>query len=159
MARPDSDRPAVPASTPPPTADPRESRSVSTDARRFLTYQLEERIAFGGTEEAYRARDTRLGRPVALTLLPVEAGTDRDFVDRFRRELPLIATLDEPHLVPIHDFGFRGGRLYLAMRLVEGEDLSRVLEREGPLPGPRALLIVEQVAEALDALHAAGLVH
>jgi serine/threonine-protein kinase len=132
---------------------------VRTDAKRFLNYELQERIGLGVVGETFRARDVRLGRPVALKLLSVETASDREFVERFRREMPLIAALDEPHLIPIHDFGFQGGRLYLAMHLVEGATLHELLEGAGPLPAERALGIVDQVADALDAVHAADLVH
>jgi serine/threonine-protein kinase len=107
----------------------------------------------------YKAYDTVKGRTVALKVLIPELAADRAFQDRFRRESKRAARLSEPHIIPIHDFGQIDGRLFIDMRLVEGTDLAAMLERDGPLPPPAAAWIIAQVASALDAAHADGLIH
>lgn len=109
--------------------------------------------------EVYRAYDTVKKRTVAVKLLPVGLATDRSFESRFRRESEVAARLREPHVIPIHDFGEIDGRLFIDMRLVDGIDLASVLERDGGLDPARAVYLVGQVASALDAAHADGLVH
>ena len=107
----------------------------------------------------YRAHDVALDRDVALKLLSPALAADFSFRERFLRESRLAASLEHPNVVPIHDAGELNGQLYIAMRLVEGTDLKALLEAEGSLAPARAVHIVEQVAGALDAAHARGLVH
>ena len=107
----------------------------------------------------YRAFDARLGRPVALKLIAPERAQDVRFRERFLVESQLAASLDHSNVVPVYDAGEADGRLYIAMRYVEGTDLGTLLEREAPLDPQRALALVGQVAAALDAAHARGLVH
>jgi hypothetical protein len=107
----------------------------------------------------YRAHDLRLKRTVALKLMAPELALDQRFRDRFSREAELAMSLEHPNVVPIHDAGDIDGRLYLAMRHVEGTDLRALLQVEGPLDPVRALAICSRVANALDAAHASGLVH
>jgi len=126
---------------------------------RFGPYLLEALIGRGGMGEVHRAFDTRRNRHVALKRLPRELAADAGYQRRFRRESELAARLAEPHVIPIHDFGEIDGQLFIDMRLVAGQDLAVLLEREGPLPGPRAVELLGQVAAALDAAHAEGLVH
>lgn len=109
--------------------------------------------------EVYAAYDTRRGRVVALKLLVPALASDEDFRARFRREASIAARLNEPHIIPIHDFGEFEGRLFLDMRLVEGADLATLLESQGPLDPRQAVAVVEQIASALDVAHAADLVH
>ena len=125
----------------------------------FGPYQLQEIIGRGGMGEVYRAYDTSRGRVVALKRLPTFLAADPTFQARFRAEAALAAKLHEPHVIPIHDFGEIDGQLYIDMRLVEGPDLAHLLTETGPLPAQRVVDIVTQVATALDAAHAAGLVH
>ena len=126
---------------------------------QFGPYRLEELIGVGGMGEVFRAFDTVRQRTVALKRLPSRLGADAAFQARFRRESELAARLSEPHIIPIHDYGEIDGQLYIDMPLVSGVDLSELLERDGALPPARAVDIVSQVAQALDAAHARGLVH
>jgi serine/threonine protein kinase, bacterial len=121
-------------------------------------YRLGPVLGKGGMGEVYRAWDTRRGRWVALKLLSPRYGADPAYRRRFRREAEAAADLREPHVVPVHDFGEIDGQLFLDMRLIDGTDLGTVLV-EGPLAPPRAIDLITQVAAALDAAHAAGLVH
>lgn len=126
---------------------------------RFGPYQLQSLIGMGGMGEVYRAYDTTKDRTVALKLLRAEMATDPGFQERFRRESRIAARLKEPHVIPVHDFGEIDGVLYIDMRLVEGANLKDVLRSDGPLEPKRAASIIAQVAAALDAAHADGLVH
>jgi serine/threonine-protein kinase len=121
-------------------------------------YRIIEPLGRGGTSVVYRAEHVRLGRPAALKLLAPGLG-EADFSDRFLRESRLAASLDHPSIVPVYDAGEDDGLLYIAMACVEGSDLKTLLATEGPLPTRRALRIVGQIAAALDAAHARGLVH
>jgi Protein kinase domain/Domain of unknown function (DUF4328) len=123
-------------------------------------YRIVEQAGSGGMGVVYRAQETGLGgRPVALKLLPAALAGDPDFRARFLREMRVAAAIDHPNIVPIYRAGEDRGRLYLAMRYVHASDLRRLLEAEGRLTPERALAILDQVARALDAAHARGLVH
>jgi ABC-type branched-subunit amino acid transport system substrate-binding protein len=122
-------------------------------------YRIEALLGRGGMGVVYRAYDLALERNVALKLLAPELAEDVRFRERFHRESRLAASLDDPAIVPIYDAGEAADRLYIAMRLVEGTDLKRLLAEEGVLEPERALRLLEQVAEALDAAHERGLVH
>src|SRR5436309_7085351 len=106
----------------------------------------------------YLAEHLRLKRKAALKVLAPELASDERFRDRFLVEAELAASLEHPNIVPIHDAGEADGQLYIAMRFVEGTDLKTRIEREGPLDPVRAGSIVAQVASALDAAHAKGLI-
>jgi hypothetical protein len=126
---------------------------------QIASYQLEEEIGRGGMAVVYRARDVRLGRWVALKVLAPDYAQDEAFRQRFIRESRTAAAVDHPNIIPIFDAGEAGGVLYIAMRYVAGQDVHSLLHSAGPLPVARALGIVGQVASALDAAHACGLVH
>ena len=125
----------------------------------FGSYELLSLLGSGGMGEVYRAYDTVKDRNVAIKLLRPEFAADNRFQERFRRESQLAARLQEPHIIPVHDWGEINGVLYIDMRLVEGRSVGDVIDAEGPLDPVRAASIVGQVAGALDAAHAAGLVH
>jgi serine/threonine-protein kinase len=122
-------------------------------------YRLEEQIGAGGMAVVYRAHDEHLGRDVALKLLAPGLAADSGFRQRFIRESRAAAAVDHPHIIPIYDAGDAGGVLFIAMRFVHGGDVGSLLETDGPLPAARAWTIISQVAEALDAAHAHGLIH
>lgn len=137
--------------TPPPGA--------SRLGTRFGPYELKSLIGVGGMGEVYRAYDTVKERMVAVKLLRTEIAADASFQARFRRESRVAARLQEPHVIPVHDFGEIDGVLFIDMRLVEGASVKELLRTNGPLTPERATAIVAQVASALDAAHADGLVH
>jgi DNA-binding beta-propeller fold protein YncE/predicted Ser/Thr protein kinase len=122
-------------------------------------YRIESLIARGGMGIVYRATQLALERPVALKVIARELAGDERFRDRFLSESRLAAKLEHPNVVPVYDAREDDGELIVAMRLVEGGDLRRLIDREGPLAPDRAVRLLDQVAEALDAAHAAGIVH
>jgi serine/threonine protein kinase len=122
-------------------------------------YRIEARLGRGGMGEVYRAVQLSLGRRVALKVLAPKLAADDVFRRRFLRESRIAASIDHPSIIPIYETGEDGGLLYIAMRYVDGMDLSTLLRREGRLEPARALAIMAQVASALDAAHARGLVH
>src|ERR1700760_810266 len=108
--------------------------------------------------EVWKAFDTVTERVVALKVLPGQYADDKVYQERFRREAKSAAGLNDPHVVPIHDFGEIDGRLFVTMRLIEGRDLQSILA-DGPLDPARAVNIIGQVASALNAAHRIDLVH
>lgn len=134
------------------------SREVDLEGTPFGRYTLVELLGRGGMGDVWRAYDTMTDRVVAVKVLPAHLASDQTFQERFRREARAAAGLNNPHVVPIHDFGEIDGRLFVDMRLIEGEDLGTLLAT-GPLAPQRAIRIVEQIALALFAAHRIGLVH
>lgn len=126
---------------------------------RFGPYELQSVIGVGGMGEVYRAYDTLRERMVAIKLLRPEMAADQSFQERFRRESRIAARLQEPHVIPVHNFGEIDGVLYIDMRLVEGQSVKETLRATGALPPARAASIIGQVASALDDAHANGLIH
>ncbi len=124
----------------------------------FGKYKLTRLIGKGGMGEVYEAYDTVKDRRVGLKILPKELSQDERYQARFQRESHAAAILQEPHVIPIHDWGEIDGNLYIDMRLVEGQDLHELLTK-GPLEPAQAVAIIAQVAAALDAAHAQGLIH
>jgi serine/threonine-protein kinase len=122
-------------------------------------YRLEELIGRGGMGVVYRATQVSLGRTVAIKLIAEAAADDPAFRARFKREARLAAGIDHPNVIPVYQADEADGRLYIAMRYVEGTDLGALIASRGPLPAEEAAAIVEQVAAALDAAHARELVH
>ncbi|MCV7025953.1 serine/threonine protein kinase [Mycolicibacterium novocastrense] len=124
----------------------------------FGHYRITGLLGRGGMGEVYRAEDTKKGRTVALKILAEQFWQDDRFRSRFQRESHAAAILQEPHVIPIHDWGEIDGHLYIDMRLVDGQTLQQLLAR-GPLDPARAAVLISGVAAALDAAHAAGMVH
>jgi serine/threonine-protein kinase len=108
--------------------------------------------------EVWRAHDTETDRIVAIKVLPPHLSEDEEFQRRFRREAHAAARLNDPHVIPIHNYGEIDGRLYVDMRLIEGHDLGTLLAK-GPLNPARAVRIIEQIGAALHAAHEVGLLH
>src|ERR1700731_1727675 len=129
------------------------------DEVAFGRYRLLSLIGEGGMGKVYKAHDTVIGRDVAIKVLPTELGGKPGYRERFRREAHTAARLTEPHIIPIHDTGEIDGQLYLVMPVVEGNDVHELLQRDGPMSPQRAVRVIEQLAAALDAAHAVGLVH
>jgi serine/threonine protein kinase len=147
--------------------------------RRFGVYLIQSLVGAGGMGEVYCARDTRLGRDVAIKILPRTVASDRDRIARFEREARLLAALNHPHIATIHGIEESNGILALVMELVEGETLAEWIARRSTVrgvalhprtPTPRgarqasavvndALAIARQIVEALDAAHEKGIVH
>src|SRR6516165_7795227 len=121
-------------------------------------YRVESMLGRGGMGVVYRAHDLALDRPVALKILAPELAADERFRSRFLRESRLAASIDHPNVIPVYDAGEIAGELYIAMRFVDGRDLKQIIVA-GPLEKERTIGIVGQIAEALDAAHACGLVH
>ena len=126
-------------------------------------FRLEGVIGRGGMSTVYRATDTRLGRVVALKVIDPALAADEEFRERFLDEARNTSAVDHPHVVPLYDvdsaeLADAGPRLYIAMRFVEGPDLAALLGGR-PLAPERTLRLLDQVADALDAVHAHGLVH
>jgi serine/threonine protein kinase/DNA-binding beta-propeller fold protein YncE len=125
----------------------------------FAGYRIEALAGEGGMGRVYRATQMVLNRPVALKLIVPELAGDSDFRARFERESHLSASIDHPNVIPVYEAGEADGRLFIAMRWVEGTDLRSLIISEGSLDPARAVAIVSQVGEALDAAHSGGLVH
>src|SRR5262245_2389930 len=121
-------------------------------------YEIGALLGAGGMGEVYHARDTRLGRAVAIKLLPADSERDGDRLRRFKNEARAASALNHPHILTIHEIGEYEGRPFIAMELVEGETLRRRL-RAGKIPLPQALELARQVALALEAAHGHGIVH
>jgi serine/threonine-protein kinase len=126
---------------------------------RIASYELTEVLASGAMGTVFKARDSRLNRDVALKLLAQDLSQNVVFRTRFQRESTVAGGLRHPNIVPVFDAGEWMGQLYLAMLLVEGPSLAAVISRKRNLPTKRVVSIVSQVAGALDAAHAQGIIH
>ena len=122
-------------------------------------HRIERLVGRGGMGVVYEAIDEALDRTVALKLIAPELAAEQGFRGRFMTESRIAASLDHPNVVPIYRAGEEDGTLFLAMRFVTGDDLRTLVERDGPLEPARAAAMVAQVAAALAAAHARGLVH
>lgn len=125
----------------------------------FGRYRLIAVIGQGGMGKVYRAHDSVIGRDVAVKVLPTELSAQPGYRERFRREALTAARLTEPHIIPIYDTGEVDGQLYLVMPIIDGIDLQGLLTRDGPMSPERAVSVITQLAGALQAAHAVGLVH
>ena len=126
----------------------------------FGHYELRGMLGRGGMGQVFRAYDTATDRTVALKVLPPHMAEDDEFQQRFRREARIAASLNDPHVVPIHSYGEIDGQLYVDMRLIEGRDFEQyMVENGGRLRADRAVSVIEQVAAALDSARDVGLIH
>ena len=125
----------------------------------FAGYRITGLLGHGGMSIVYTAEHVRLGRLVALKVMSPALAADDAFRGRFTRESQLVATLDHPNIIAVYDAGEADGVLYIAMRLVRGDDLGTLIERNGPLSLGQALFAIEQAASALDQAHEQGLIH
>jgi serine/threonine protein kinase len=132
--------------------------STLTSGTRLGPYEVDTVIGAGGMGEVYRARDTRLGRDVAIKVLPALFAADRDRLARFEREAKLLASLNHPHICTLHDVGRESGTDFIVMEFVDGERLSDRVSK-GPLPVNKALAYAIEIADAIDKAHAVGIVH
>lgn len=122
-------------------------------------YRVEAALAHGGMGAVYRATQISVGRPVALKLLASHLVDDEAFRARFERESRIAISIEHPHVVPVYAVGDVDGMLFIAMRLIDGADLGRIIAREAPLNTDRTLALLAQIASGLDAAHRSGLVH
>ncbi len=121
-------------------------------------YQIISEIGKGGMGEVYQAKDQKLGRDVAIKVLPEEFARDADRVARFQREAKVLASLNHPNIAAIHGLEESGGTNFLVLELVEGETLAERLKR-GPIAIEESLKLALQIAEALEAAHEKGIIH
>src|SRR5687767_3166525 len=128
------------------------------DGSRLGSYEILSALGAGGMGEVYRARDTRLGRLVAIKILPAAFVADAERVARFQREAKVLASLNHPKIAAIYGLDESDGVKALVMELVEGEDLAQRLTR-GAIPLDESLAIATQIAEALEAAHEQGIIH
>jgi serine/threonine protein kinase/Tol biopolymer transport system component len=126
--------------------------------RNIGPYPVVAFLGAGGMGEVYRARDVRLGRDVAVKVLPPHLANDNEALARFEREARAVAALSHPNILSIHDFGTDGGRMYAVMECLDGETLRARLDR-GPIAWRKSVAIARQIAEGLGAAHAKGIVH
>ncbi len=133
--------------------------SALSEGSEFAGYRIEAILGRGGMGIVYRAVEVDLTRPVALKVVAPELAEDEGFRTRFTHEARVAASIDHPNVIPIYDAGEEEGTLYLAMRLVDGVDLGALIKSEKRLEPARAVRVVDQMAEALDAAHGRGLVH
>ena len=125
---------------------------------RIGPYEVTTKLGEGGMGEVYRARDTKLSRDVALKILPAAFATDPDRLARFKREALVLASLNHPNIASVYGFEDAEATHALVMELVEGDDLSTVIQR-GALPVGEAIPIARQIADALEAAHESGVIH
>ncbi len=125
---------------------------------RLGPYEIGVPIGAGGMGEVYRAKDTKLGRDVAIKVLPAAFAQDHERVARFRREAQVLATFNHPNIAAIHGLEEADGAVALALEFIDGEDLQQRLRR-GPIPINEARSIARQIAEGLEAAHEKGIVH
>lgn len=121
-------------------------------------YEISAPLGAGGMGEVYRAKDTRLGREVAIKILPAEFSSNQNRMERFEQEARAASALNHPNIITVHDVGAHNGNSYIAMELVDGKSLREMLQG-GSLPIKRAVSLAAQVADGLAKAHEAGIVH
>ena len=125
---------------------------------KLAHYEITSHLGTGGMGEVYQATDSKLGRSVAIKLLPEAFAQDADRAARFEREARVLASLNHPNIAAIYGVEESGGRKFLVMELVPGETLAERIKR-GPIPVDEALGIAKQITEALEAAHEKGIIH
>src|SRR6202051_59017 len=123
------------------------------------SYEITGAIGSGGMGEVYQAHDTKLGRDVAIKVLPEAFAHDPERLARFQREAKMLAQLNHTNIATIYGLEHSDGTHYLVMELVPGENLAERVKREGAVPVEEALTIAKQIAEALEAAHEKGIIH
>src|ERR1700674_3675565 len=123
------------------------------------SYEVLAPIGAGGMGEVYQAHDTKLGRDVAIKVLPEAFAHDPERLSRFQREAKMLAALNHPNIASIYGLEQTNGTSYLVMELVPGDTLAERIKRDGAIPVEEALTIAKQIAEALEAAHEKGIVH
>src|ERR1700726_810391 len=126
---------------------------------RLGSYEVVAPIGAGGMGEVYQAHDTKLGRDVAIKVLPEAFAHDPERLSRFQREAKMLAALNHPNIATIYGLEQSNGTSYLVMELVSGETLAERVKRDGAVPIEEALDIAKQIAEALEAAHEKGIIH
>jgi eukaryotic-like serine/threonine-protein kinase len=126
---------------------------------KFGCYEVVLQIGAGGMGEVYQAHDTKLGRDVAIKVLPEAVAHDAERLARFQREAKMLAALNHPNIATIFGLEQSGGTHYLVMELVPGDTLQQRVKRDGAVPIEEALAIAKQIAEALEAAHEKGIIH
>src|SRR5579864_4519027 len=129
-----------------------------TTRTKLGPYEIIAPIGAGGMGEVYRARDTRLGRDVAIKILPQHLTEKADARQRFEREARAVSSMNHPHICTLHDIGHQDGTDFLVMEFLEGETLAKRLEK-GPLPTAELLRIAIEIADALEKAHRQGVIH
>ena len=124
--------------------------------KRLAHYEITRHLGTGGMGEVYQARDSKLGREVAIKLLPEAFTNDIDRAARFDREARMLASLNHPNIAAIHGIEESSGRRFLVIELVPGETLAELIE-SGPVPIDEAMNIAKQIVDALDAAHEKGM--
>src|SRR3989454_10562869 len=126
--------------------------------KQLLHYQVEAHLGSGGLGDVFQARDTKLGRTVAVKILPEIFAQDPERVSRFEREAKLLASLNHANIAALYGLEQAGGKHFLVMELVQGETLAERIAR-APIPLEESLKIAHQIAEALEAAHEKGVIH
>src|ERR1700692_3819086 len=126
---------------------------------RLGSYEVLAQIGAGGMGEVYQAHDTKLGRDVAIKVLPEAFAHDPVRLERFQREAKLLASLNHPNIATIHGLEDSNGTSYLVMELVPGDTLAQRIKRDGAVPVEEALTIAKQIAEALEAAHEKNIIN
>ncbi len=139
-------------------AEPGPAVGQLAEGEQLGPYRIDRLLASGGMGEVYSATDTRLDRSVAIKLLPLEFSRDAQALKRFQREARAASALNHPHICSLHDIGEHNGQPFLVMELLEGRSLKECLTA-GPVPADRLMPLAIQIAGALEAAHAKGIVH
>ena len=129
-----------------------------TPGTKLVEYEIVEAIGAGGMGEVYRARDSKLGRDVAIKVLPDAFSRDKERLERFDREARLLAQLNHANVATLYGLEEHDGQKFLIMELVEGETLAEIIAK-GPVPIDEVIPLFVQIADGLEAAHEKGIIH